>query len=139
MGSLYRGFTVYIYTYIRRLTIDNPATDIPVPLVFRHEFQSTVLIFFFIYRLKGYWPRDYKNTLNKSLLSPDPVKRTVGEIEAGDGGVYVYVLIALYPESAVCKCLQQQTEIPFNLFGVIVKICCCIVSDDDDPDSLSAT
>ena len=51
----------------------------------------------------------------------------------------MFVLMALYPESAVCSCLQQQTGIPFNLFVVIVKICCCIVSDeDDDPDSPSA-
>ena len=63
----------------------------------------------------------------------------MGEIEAGDGGVYVYVLMALYPESAVYKCLQQQIGIPFHLFAVIVKICYCIVSDeDDDPDSTSA-
>ena len=42
-----------------------------------------------MYTLKGYWPRDDQNTLNKSLLSPDPVKRTVGEMEAVGGGVYV--------------------------------------------------
>ena len=51
----------------------------------------------------------------------------------------MFVLMALYPESAVCKCLQQQTGIPFQLFVVIVKIYCCIVSDEeDDPDSPSA-
>ena len=51
----------------------------------------------------------------------------------------MFVLMALYPESAVCSCLQQQTGIPFHLFAVIVKTCCCMVSDeDDDPDSPSA-
>ena len=44
------------------------------------------------------------------------------------GAVYVYILIVLYPESAVCSCLQQQTGIPSHLFAVIVKICCCIAS-----------
>ena len=72
-------------------------------------------------------------------MLPDPVKRTVGEIETGSGDVYVYVLMALYPESLVCKCLQQQTGIPSHFFAVIVKIYCCIVSDeDDDPGRPSA-
>ena len=64
--------------------------------------------------LKGYWPREKKNTLKKSHLSPDPVKRTIGEIEArGRGSVsirgvltllfYVYLVLSL-----VCgACLTQ--------------------------------
>ena len=38
----------------------------------------------------------------------------------------IYVLMALYPESAVCSCLQHQTYIPNNLFAVSAKVCCCI-------------
>ena len=101
------------------------------------SFFINSLIFLFYLYIKRYWPRDIKNTLNKSLLSPDPVKRTVGKKVAGGGGVYIYVLMALYP--AVCKCLQQQAGIFSPSFAVIVKICCCIVNDEDnDPDSPSA-
>ena len=37
-----------------------------------------------------------------------------------------FVLMTLYPESAVCSRFQQQTGIPSHLFPVIIKICCYI-------------
>ena len=37
-----------------------------------------------------------------------------------------FVLMMLYPESAVCSRFQQQIGIPSHVFAVIIKICCCI-------------
>ena len=50
-----------------------------------NDTRLLLLIRFILFTLKGYWLRDNKNTLKKSRLLPDPVKRTVGEIEAGGG------------------------------------------------------
>ena len=57
----------------------------------------TYYIFFFFSTLKGYWLRDNKNTLKKSHLSPDHVKRAVGEKEAkSEGPVNIRGVLTLF-------------------------------------------
>ena len=57
--------------------------------------KTIVFTIFELYTLKGYWLRDNKKHFKKSCLSPEPVKRTVGEMEARDEGPVNIILFPL--------------------------------------------